>query len=143
MLLADLQAVFADCGADRLPSFELCNALARMEHRPWPEWKAGKPITPRQLARLLAPHRVSPGTIRLDDGTTPKGYYLSAFADAFARYLAPERTSNTPQRHKAQETSEIMDFQSASEQIQVWRIEEAKIPANPRLVALWRIAART
>jgi putative DNA primase/helicase len=57
-----------------------------METRPWPEWKNGKPMTDRQLAKVLKPFRIIPGTIRLDTGSTPKGYYRSAFDDAFARY---------------------------------------------------------
>ena len=63
---------------------------------PWAEYRGGKPITKAQIARLLKPFGVSPGTIRLDDGHTPKGYYLTAFSDAFARYL-PNQNATNPQ----------------------------------------------
>ena len=49
-LLADIHAIFADRGVDRIASSDLCEVLAKMEDRPWPEWKKGRPITTRQLA---------------------------------------------------------------------------------------------
>jgi len=86
MLLEDVRAVFHKRKADRLASSEIVEALTAMEHRPWPEFSRGKPITPRQLAKLLDPFGVTPGTIRSGTVTT-KGYYLSAFDDAFERYI--------------------------------------------------------
>ncbi len=56
----------------------------------------GKPITTRQLASMLKGFKVAPGTIRLPDGSTPKGYLLSAFDDPFARYL-PILSATPPQ----------------------------------------------
>ena len=53
MVLHDVHAMFEARGADRLASTEIVDAFAQMEDRPWPEWKNGKPITPRQLAKLL------------------------------------------------------------------------------------------
>ena len=57
-----------------------------IEGRPWAEWKAGKPLSANGLARLLAPFGIAPATIRTATGT-PKGYQLTQFEDAFARYL--------------------------------------------------------
>jgi hypothetical protein len=88
-LLADIRAIFAERGTDRLPSAELVEALVAIEGRPWAEWKAGKPITANGLARLLAPFRIKPGTIRTATGT-PKGYQLGQFEDTLARYLPGE-----------------------------------------------------
>ena len=45
----------------------------------------GKPITPKQLAKLLEPFSVTPASIRTATGKTPKGYHLDAFDDAFSR----------------------------------------------------------
>ena len=67
---------------------EIIEALVGLENRPWPEWKGDKPITTRQLAKLLEPFAVSPTTI-WTDGRSFKGYHLGSFADAFARYLGP------------------------------------------------------
>jgi hypothetical protein len=85
-LLTDIRRIFAERGADRLPSAELVEALVAIEGRPWAEWKAAKAITANGLARLLAPFAIKPGTIRTGYGT-PKGYQLVQFEDAFARYL--------------------------------------------------------
>ena len=57
-----------------------------MEERPWPEWRNGRPITQRQLARLLEPFGIKPKTIWIDDRSA-KGYDIKWFEDVFARYL--------------------------------------------------------
>ena len=95
-LLADIRAAFAAKGVDRLSSDELATYLNNLDNRPWPEYRAGKRISKAQVAHLLKPLGISSGTIRLPDGTTPKGYYLTAFRDAFARYL-PAENATTPQ----------------------------------------------
>jgi len=88
MLLKDIKELFDRMAADRLPTELVLEQLHRLEHRPWPEWRQGRPISARQLARLLQPFGVVPGTIRLEAGRTAKGYKLAAFADPFERYLA-------------------------------------------------------
>ena len=82
MLLEDVQRIFADRGVDRLPSADMAETLSKMEDRPWPEWHQGKPITPRQIAKLLEPFSVTPGTIRTASGTA-KGYKLHDFHGCF------------------------------------------------------------
>ena len=88
-LLEDLRTIFRARNLERVPSALICDDLAQMEHRPWPEWKNGKPITAVQLSAALAPFGVRPKVIRWGAGTQ-RGYELAAFADAFARYLPPE-----------------------------------------------------
>jgi Protein of unknown function (DUF3631) len=95
-LLADVRTAFAAKAVDRLSSDELAAYLGNLDDRPWPDYRAGKPISKTQVARLLKPLGISSGTIRLPDRTTPKGYYLTAFRDAFARYL-PAENATTPQ----------------------------------------------
>lgn len=53
----------------------------------------------RTLARKLKPYEIKPGTIRLADGTTPKGYRRDWFFDAWARYLtlSPQEPPQAPQ----------------------------------------------
>ncbi|MDP2355733.1 MAG: DUF3631 domain-containing protein [Beijerinckiaceae bacterium] len=94
-LLADIRNMFAERAVDRLASADIIERLVAIEGRPWPEWKAGKPITPTGLARQLAPFGIRPDTLRIES-RTPKGYLLTQFADAFARYLPPE-TATPPQ----------------------------------------------
>jgi len=97
-LLVDIQAAFSARASDRLSSEDLATDLGGLEHRPWAEDRAGRPITKARIARMLAPLHISPGTIRLADGRTAKGYYRSGFDDAFARYLRPENvTPSQPQ----------------------------------------------
>jgi len=87
LLLEDLRAVFRK--ADKLTSAQIVAALAGMEHRPWPEWKGGKPMTPPQLARALAPFGIRPQNGRYN-GSVAKGYPKVSFTDAWMRYLPPE-----------------------------------------------------
>jgi Protein of unknown function (DUF3631) len=90
MVLSDIRDIFAALpGVDRLPSVALVDALGAMENRPWSEWRNGKPITPRALAKLLAPFGIIPGTKR-HGGATFKGYLLTNFAEAFESYLPSE-----------------------------------------------------
>ena len=89
-LLKDLQQLFSAEDADRMSSAGIVAELAKLEDRPWPEYRNERPITTNQLARLLKPFGVSPGTIRLDDGSTPKGYYKDDFKEAWERYLSPD-----------------------------------------------------
>lgn len=99
-LLTDIQSIFQDRHTDRLSSADLIEALANMENRPWPEWKHGKPISAPQMARLLRPFGVVPGTVRLPDGTA-KGYQLDWFEDAFNRYLSPAAVTSSQCRNDA------------------------------------------
>ena len=85
-LLADIRGLFRERQVDRLPSGEIVADLAGREDRPWPEWRGGRPITSRQIARLLARFRIRPRVIRTEEGTA-RGYVLSQFSDVFARYL--------------------------------------------------------
>jgi hypothetical protein len=97
-LLGDICRAFIEREAERLTSEDMVGYLVALDDRPWPEWKHGKPITKVQLAHLLKRFKISSGSIRLDDGRTPKGYYRAAFADAFLRYLPPDfpRQNATP-----------------------------------------------
>jgi putative DNA primase/helicase len=95
MLLADIAAIFASTGEDRLQSAKLAEALAAMEGRPWPEWsKPPKPISANQIARQLRRFSVSPRTIKLPNGDTAKGYHKDDFVDAFDRFLPSPRFSD-------------------------------------------------
>ena len=115
MLLADLWQVFRDAGDPaHLPTCkpdERCDpnapailpALIAMEGRPWAEFSRGKPLSPRGIANLLGRFKITPGTIRLESGSTPKGYKRAAFAPHWKRYdidNPQDPRANPPQRHK-------------------------------------------
>ena len=99
-LLGDIKAIFERRALTvpddwrRISSRELADALATMEGRPWPDWK-GTSITANAVARLLRPFKIAPKQLRCGPQNV-SGYELSAFTDAFERYLSPAPPSTTP-----------------------------------------------
>ena len=91
MILADIRAIFAARGTDRIWSDDLVNDLVAMEERPWCEWKCGKPLTKNSLGRLLNPFRISSGTVRFGPDTK-RGYKRKNFEDVWQRYLISSET---------------------------------------------------
>ena len=82
-------------GVDRLPS-GIGRKLSKMEDRPWPEWHQGKPITPRQIAKLLEPFSVTPGTIRTGQRNGQRlqiGRLQRRFCEVCHRYIRHTVTS--------------------------------------------------
>jgi len=106
-LLADIEDIFQERETDRLSSAELVAALNAIEESPWGDLR-GKPLDPRRLARLLRPFAIKPGTIRLADGQTPKGYSVEAFADDWSRYLlSPQEPPQAPQAPQAPDSDSV------------------------------------
>lgn len=87
MLLRDVGELFKTTGRDKLTTAEILLDLIGMDHRPWPEWKNGRPISDRQIALILQPFGISSKNIRLG-AVQAKGYELSDFLDSFERYLS-------------------------------------------------------
>ncbi len=95
LALADIRQMFTE--TDRLASSDIVESMAKMDDRPWPEWgRSQKPITQRQLARLLEPFKVKPKKIRFGT-TTANGYALDQFVDVFSRYIS-DFSSGTPEQ---------------------------------------------
>jgi hypothetical protein len=121
LLLRDIQTILSARGLIRISSEELVNSLIAIEDAPWHEWQRGKPLTQNSVARLLRPFKIKPGTIRLPNGHTPKGYKAEQFEGAFKRYLPqpytemipipPISTATPPQRRHSKGFG---DFQSAT-----------------------------
>ena len=78
--------------ATRLSTDRILEELGKMDERPWPEWKHGRPITAVQLARALRPFRIRPKTVR-EQRDTFKGYDRDDCVDAWARYLPAEEVA--------------------------------------------------
>jgi hypothetical protein len=87
ILFEDIREIFTD--RERISSKDLVEELLKMEDRPWPEYKRGRPLTINQLARLLKPYGISPKTIRMSPEKTAKGFLKMDFEDMFRRYLPP------------------------------------------------------
>jgi hypothetical protein len=83
---------------NRISSASLVAELIADQTAPWATYNKGKPISQRQVAGLLKPYGIKPGTVRLDDGThdgtTAKGYLLEWFADVFGRFYTPFSPQN-------------------------------------------------
>lgn len=86
-LLADIQYIFDKKQVTKICTADLISELASDDEKPWATFNRSKPITPRQLSRLLESYGIRPKTVRLGAFSTPKGYDLEQFVDAFARYL--------------------------------------------------------
>lgn len=128
LLLTDIRDLFKSQNTDRLTSAEIVEILSGMETRPWPEWKNGKPITTRQLASLLRPFHIIPGTIRTSNGTA-KGYTIDAFTESFSRYLPEIPPFDPSQRHNVSGTTVSADFTSVTGE-NALRIENPLKPAS-------------
>lgn len=87
-LLADIRYIF-DSGENprKISTADLIKALCKDDESPWVTYSFGKPITPRQLAKLLTPYGIKSKAVRLGHSNTPKGYDADQFSDVFARYL--------------------------------------------------------
>ena len=78
--------MFAKLNVDRISSKALVAELVSDEDGPWAAYgKSGKPITPRQVAHLLAEFEIQPRNTRGEK--VLKGYLREWFTDAFIRYL--------------------------------------------------------
>jgi putative DNA primase/helicase len=97
-LIGDIRDVFRERAVPRIFTEDILACLYARDDRPWREWRNGNPLTAIQLARLLKPFGIRPRSIR-DGAGSAKGYELTAFADAFRRYLArdPSHPSQTKQ----------------------------------------------
>ena len=85
-LLRDIRKAFdAECTV-KLTSSKLIDILCADFEGPWLTYSKGRPITPRDVATLLAVFDIQSKNLRIAGGV-PKGYELAQFEDAFARYL--------------------------------------------------------
>lgn len=84
-LLADIKALLN--GHDRMSSASLCGHLNSLDESGWATWNGGKGITQRDLAKRLKAYGVESKVIRLEDGSTPRGYVREDLQDPFSRYL--------------------------------------------------------
>ncbi len=99
-----------DTIAEALSSEDIVKPLAELEERPWPEWKRGKPITVRQMARLLKPFGIRPKQAWLE-GSNARAYRQEDFMEIFTRYTPhpPDRTARTARTQQDQQLTEDFD----------------------------------
>ena len=114
-LLADIQEVFTAHGESKISSADLIQALVAESESPWATYNRGRPLTPRQLSKMLSAYDIKSKTVRMGRFETPKGYDRDQFSDAFSRYLMP---------HDAPETIHDMHMSKVQRQI-------AHLPGTP------------
>lgn len=110
-LLADIKSVFDSKWVHKITTVDLITYLTEDLEKSWATFHKGKPISPRQLAGLLAAYGIKPRSVR-QGPSTPKGYYFSEFKDAFARYLTPTISNDSdvsPQRNTAATPESLLD----------------------------------
>jgi Protein of unknown function (DUF3631) len=144
MLLADIHAIFMQREVDRIASLDLVDTLKGIEGRPWAEFgRNDKPITQSRVASLLKPLGIAPDGVRIGE-RTPRGYYLHAFEEPFARYLGVKGASEVQQCNKCDEQGTSEGFQSATEDPDVapdvapWECEKSNNDGVCCSVAPWK-----
>lgn len=88
-LLHDVREVLTGFNADRIPTLHLLDLLTQDPDMGWSSFNKGLPLAPRQLASNLKTYGIQPKTVRMSSSSTPKGYVIREFDDAFKRYLKP------------------------------------------------------
>lgn len=86
LLLESTRRIFNENNLQQIASKELVSQLHHETDAPWSECNNGRAITTSFVAKLLKPYGISSKVIRFGDNTK-RGYVLSDFQDAFARYL--------------------------------------------------------
>jgi putative DNA primase/helicase len=98
-LLADIRGVFDAKSVSRITTADLLAALIDDPEAPWGTYNRGKPLTARQLSKMLGAYDIHSKTVRFGSAT-PKGFELGQFQDAFARYLTPLQGRDAPDGHQ-------------------------------------------
>jgi hypothetical protein len=83
-LLADIRAVWPESDT-RIDTKALIEELKKLEESPWSEYE----MSPRKLARMLAPFGVEPKLLRFGQERA-RGYEWQDLESAFTRYIDPE-----------------------------------------------------
>lgn len=85
-LLADIRDIFNSQTDNKIPSADMVKILNGEKDKPWCEIRNGSPLSQNGLANMLKPYKIKPKVVRYN-GSTPRGYELDQFRDAFDRYL--------------------------------------------------------
>lgn len=119
-LLKDIRLAFGDDEAIR--SADLVAKLTADPERPWAEWKRGKPLTQKQLGRLLSDFRICSETVSIPGLNDAKGYKRARFEDAWAAYcpvqIASRADSEVSIRRSVatpMESGQLDEFRSVAE----------------------------
>jgi hypothetical protein len=90
-LLASCREAFGE-ERDAMRSVDLVAQLVVDPEKPWATWDRGKPITPRQLSKLLKRFGISSKTVYIPNLADAKGYERAQFEEAWRSYLPGQNT---------------------------------------------------
>jgi putative DNA primase/helicase len=140
-LLADCREVLGEW----LTPAALVDKLVALPEAPWSEWRHGRPISTKGVARLLKPFEIRSRQDR-GGGAIARRYYRDSFKDAWERYLPDAPGRKRYMRYSPAKPGTISDFIRYRPKIS-YRIEAAKSPGKPGLSQRYRLqrgrAART
>lgn len=88
--------VFGERGAKVLSSKEICKRLNEDTEGPWADLRRGQGVNEALLAKFLARFEIKSRTVRLADGSTPKGYRAEDVCAAANLYTPPSRNATPP-----------------------------------------------
>jgi hypothetical protein len=97
-LLLDIREVLFGHSGLYIPTVDLLDKLTADPEMGWGSYNRGQPLTARQLSRNIQQYGVRSKTVRVSAKSTPKGYEVRDFEDAFIRYL-PEFERDINQTH--------------------------------------------
>lgn len=86
-LLDAIRQAFEESRTVEVTTKALIGRLTADPERPWADFKAGKPINPKQLGSMLRQYGIVSETVHPPGEPHAKGYKLERFRDAFQRYL--------------------------------------------------------
>lgn len=86
-LLQDIQHVFEKKRVARISTADLIAVLIDDDEAAWATYNRGRPLTPRQLGKMLSAYGIKSKNIRTGYEQA-KGFEREQFDDAFGRYLA-------------------------------------------------------
>src|SRR5262249_1948927 len=119
-LLRDIRLAFGD--DEDIRSVDLVSKLTADPEGPWAEWKLGKPLTQKQLGRLLSPFGICSETVSIPGLNDAKGYKRARFEEVWAAYCpgqpasrADSDVSNRRSVATPMESAQLDDFRSVAE----------------------------
>ena len=104
-LLADLRGVFG--AEDKLWTSAILTKLHALDEAPWGDWY-GKPLSPRDLAKLLKPYEVSSRDVTIG-AEHRKGYYRKDLWDVWQRYGSAGASSASSASGQASDDADDAD----------------------------------
>jgi hypothetical protein len=113
-LLTEIRDVFDD--RDRLDTATIVAGLCDIDDAPWAEWLDGKSEKARGawLAKRLKPYGISPGVHRFGDESR-RGYLATDLADAWRRWLPPERNARNKRNVPASDVALVTSVTSTGQ----------------------------